>query len=164
MIEWAVDALLYILLLAAIGFGGISVIGLLLFPDIRSRAFTGLRAGILAITLITALKSAMAFLPGLPTAGSSTFLLVFAAALILFIVVILTGLPQRQSAIMPCRSHHIPTKRKISRNLFCSSGLAGISDDIQASGNWQLHSIMTPRMMSPDLPARVLVRETRPGV
>ena len=54
MIEFAVDVLLYILLLAAIGFGWISVIGLLLFPDIRSRAFTGLRAGILAMTLVTA--------------------------------------------------------------------------------------------------------------
>ncbi len=50
MIEFAVDALLYILLLAAIGFGWISVIGLLLFPDIRSRAFTGIRAGIIAMT------------------------------------------------------------------------------------------------------------------
>ena len=54
MTVWVLDALLYVLLLAAIGFGGISVVGLLLFPDIRSRAFTGLRAGILATALVTA--------------------------------------------------------------------------------------------------------------
>ena len=53
MITRVVDALLYILLLAAVGFGGISVIGLLIFPDSRSRAFTGLRAGIIAIALVT---------------------------------------------------------------------------------------------------------------
>jgi multicomponent Na+:H+ antiporter subunit G len=47
------DIILYLLLLTALGFGAISVIGLLLFPDIRSRSFTGLRAGLLAITLVT---------------------------------------------------------------------------------------------------------------
>ncbi|MGA7628958.1 MAG: hypothetical protein WCA60_10745 [Methanoregula sp.] len=47
------DIILYLLLLAGLGFGAISVIGLLLFPDIRSRSFTGLRAGVLAITLVT---------------------------------------------------------------------------------------------------------------
>jgi len=45
------DIVISLLLLVAVGFGAISVIGLLLFPDIRSRSFTGLRAGMLAITL-----------------------------------------------------------------------------------------------------------------
>jgi len=53
MIELLVDILLYILLLGAIGFGLISLIGLLIFPDIRSRTFTGMRAGIISLTLVT---------------------------------------------------------------------------------------------------------------
>jgi len=54
MMDLLMDILLTILLLAAIGFGGISLMGLLIFPDIRSRSFTGLRAGILSIALVTA--------------------------------------------------------------------------------------------------------------
>ena len=89
MIEWAVDAHLYILLLAAIGFGWIGVIGLLLFPDIRSRAFTGLRAGIIAVTLVTAAAICYGIFTWITNGGMQYLLLVLAAILILFIVVIL---------------------------------------------------------------------------
>ncbi|MFA5332323.1 MAG: hypothetical protein WC342_08090 [Methanoregula sp.] len=54
MIELLADVLLSVILLAAILFGWISVVGLLLFPDIRSRAFTGVRAGLVATGLVTA--------------------------------------------------------------------------------------------------------------
>jgi len=54
MMDLLMDILITLLLLAAIGFGGISLMGLLIFPDIRSRSFTGLRAGILSIMLVTA--------------------------------------------------------------------------------------------------------------
>jgi len=50
---WLPDVIITLLLVAAAGFGAIAVIGLLLFPDIRSRSFTGLRAGILATALVT---------------------------------------------------------------------------------------------------------------
>ena len=53
MSAWLLDGLITVLLVLAVGFGAISVIGLLLFPDIRSRSFTGLRAGILATALVT---------------------------------------------------------------------------------------------------------------
>ncbi|HVP96044.1 hypothetical protein [Methanoregula sp.] len=49
ILDWVIS----LLLVVAAGFGAISVIGLLLFPDIRSRSFTGIRAGILAIALVT---------------------------------------------------------------------------------------------------------------
>jgi len=39
-----IDAVIYILFIASVGFSGIGVIGLLLFPDIRSRLYTAVRA------------------------------------------------------------------------------------------------------------------------
>jgi hypothetical protein len=89
MIELAVDMLLYIFLLAAIGFGGISVIGLLLFPDIRSRTFTGLRAGILAMTLVTASAICYGLFVSTMEGGSQYMVLVLAAAIMLVLVVAL---------------------------------------------------------------------------
>ncbi|MGB8219073.1 MAG: hypothetical protein WCE46_01675 [Methanoregula sp.] len=89
MIEFAVDVLLYILLLAAIGFGWISVIGLLLFPDIRSRAFTGLRAGILAMTLVTSSAICYSIFTWTRDGGMQYLMLVLAAALMLVMVVAL---------------------------------------------------------------------------
>ena len=89
MIEWAVDVLLYILLLAAICFGWISVIGLLLFPDIRSRAFTGMRAGIIAIMLVTAAGICYGLFLWSTTGGMQYLMFVLAAILLFVLVVIL---------------------------------------------------------------------------
>ncbi len=100
MIEIAVDAILYILLLAAIGFGWISVIGLLLFPDIRSRAFTGIRAGIIAMTLITASAICYGLFTWTTDGGMQYMVLVFAAVLMLVIVVTLN----RVAADAICRN------------------------------------------------------------
>jgi multisubunit Na+/H+ antiporter MnhG subunit len=44
----AVDAAIYICLIISIGFAGIGVIGLLLFPDIRSRMYTAFRATVIS--------------------------------------------------------------------------------------------------------------------
>jgi len=89
MTVWVLDALLYILLLAAIGFGGISVVGLLLFPDIRSRAFTGLRAGILATALVTAAGVCYGFFAYMTVGGVQYLLFALAAILMLALLVIL---------------------------------------------------------------------------
>jgi len=102
MIEFVVDVLLYILLLAAIGFGWISVIGLLLFPDIRSRAFTGLRAGILAMTLVTASAICYGLFTWTRDGGMQYLVLVLAAVLMLVIVVVLNRIAaETLSAVMP---------------------------------------------------------------
>jgi multisubunit Na+/H+ antiporter MnhG subunit len=47
-----IDAVIFILLLLSVGFGGIGVIGLLLFPDIRSRMYTAFRATIISVGAI----------------------------------------------------------------------------------------------------------------
>ena len=89
MSVWAIDALLYVLLLAAIGFGGISVVGLLLFPDIRSRSFTGYRAGILATALVTAAGICYGIFRWSETGGMQYLQFALAAILMLVLVVIL---------------------------------------------------------------------------
>ena len=47
------DGIIFLLLIVSVGFGGISVIGLLLFPDIRSRMYTATRASLISIGAIT---------------------------------------------------------------------------------------------------------------
>jgi multicomponent Na+:H+ antiporter subunit G len=47
------DSIIFLLLIVSVGFGGISVIGLLLFPDIRSRMYTATRASLISIGAIT---------------------------------------------------------------------------------------------------------------
>jgi multisubunit Na+/H+ antiporter MnhG subunit len=99
MIEWAVDGLLYILLLAAVGFGGISVIGLLIFPDSRSRAFTGLRAGIISLALVAAAGIFYGLFLWTTTGEMQYVLFALAAILMLILVVVLN----RISSDMVCR-------------------------------------------------------------
>jgi multicomponent Na+:H+ antiporter subunit G len=48
----AIDAAIYIFLIISIGFAGIGVIGLLLFPDIRSRMYTAFRATVISLSAI----------------------------------------------------------------------------------------------------------------
>lgn len=47
------DVVLYVLLFVSAGFGVISVIGIWLFPDIRSRQFTGVRAALISFGSIS---------------------------------------------------------------------------------------------------------------
>ncbi|MEN6395146.1 MAG: hypothetical protein ABFC78_01525 [Methanoregula sp.] len=89
MIEWIVDALLYILLFAGVGFGVISVIGLLIFPDTRSRLFTGQRAGIIALVLVTTAGDCYGFFLWFITGGMQYLLFVIATILMVVLVIIL---------------------------------------------------------------------------
>jgi multisubunit Na+/H+ antiporter MnhG subunit len=47
------DSIIFLLLIVSVGFGGISVIGLLLFPDIRSRMYTATRASLISVGAIS---------------------------------------------------------------------------------------------------------------
>lgn len=53
MSNFVLDIVLFVLLIASVGFAGIGVIGLLLFPDIRSRQYTGTRASLISVGAIT---------------------------------------------------------------------------------------------------------------
>jgi hypothetical protein len=90
MIDLLMDILLTLLLLAAIGFAGISLIGLLIFPDIRSRSFTGLRAGIISLALVAAAGICYGLYTWVVTGGMQYLLFVVVAVLAVFIIVVLT--------------------------------------------------------------------------
>jgi multisubunit Na+/H+ antiporter MnhG subunit len=47
------DVIIFLLIILSIVFGGIGVIGLLLFPDIRSRMYTATRASLISVSAIT---------------------------------------------------------------------------------------------------------------
>lgn len=84
-----VDILLYILILAAILFGGISVMGLVVFPDPRSRAFTGIRAGILAMALVSLAGICYGMFSWFTTDGMQYVVFTLAAILLFVLVVFL---------------------------------------------------------------------------
>ena len=80
------DGIIYLLLLIGIGFSGIGVIGLFLFPDIRSRRFTGFRASLIGVSAAgcaVILYGAFLFL----TLGGGQYLTLVSHALILVFVV-----------------------------------------------------------------------------
>jgi multisubunit Na+/H+ antiporter MnhG subunit len=52
MSDLIADIIIYLLLVAGIGFGGISLMGLLIFPDIRSRMYTALRSSLISMVAI----------------------------------------------------------------------------------------------------------------
>jgi hypothetical protein len=90
MMDILMDLLLTLLLLAAIGFAGISLMGLLIFPDIRSRSFTGLRAGIISLALVAAAGVCYGLYTWVNTGGMQYLLFVVAAVLAVLILGILS--------------------------------------------------------------------------
>ena len=81
------DVIIFILLFIGVGFCGLSVIGLLLFPDIRSRSHTAVRASLIgsgASVTAVILSSLFIFL----TTGGNQYLVLFAMVMVLFIVII----------------------------------------------------------------------------
>ena len=92
MIDWLLDLLITLLLLAAVGFGAIAVIGLLLFPDIRSRSFTGIRAGILATALVTIAGICYGVFAWCSFGGLQYLLYSISAILMLVLVIVLNHL------------------------------------------------------------------------
>jgi multicomponent Na+:H+ antiporter subunit G len=87
MSDLFLDSLITGLLVISVGFGGIGVIGLLLFPDIRSRMFTATRATTIsfcAITLAVILYSLYTFQS---SGGDQYITLAFHSVILLCIVI-----------------------------------------------------------------------------
>jgi multisubunit Na+/H+ antiporter MnhG subunit len=49
MTDLLLDISIWVLLLVAIGFGGIGLMGLMIFPDTRSRMYTAIRASVIGV-------------------------------------------------------------------------------------------------------------------
>jgi multisubunit Na+/H+ antiporter MnhG subunit len=81
-----IDSIIFLLLVISVGFGGISVIGLLLFPDIRSRMYTATRASLISVSAIT-VSVILYALFNLISGGGSQFNTLVLHTLVLIIVV-----------------------------------------------------------------------------
>jgi multicomponent Na+:H+ antiporter subunit G len=88
MSDLFLDSLITILLVISVGFGGIGVIGLLLFPDIRSRMFTATRATIISFGTITLAVILYALYAFQSDGGDQYITLVFHSVILLCILII----------------------------------------------------------------------------
>ena len=76
------DIAIWLLLFAGVGFAGIGLIGLLLFPDIRSRRYTAVRATLIGFSA-TALAVILYCLYELNLSGDSQYTVLLALTVLL---------------------------------------------------------------------------------
>jgi multisubunit Na+/H+ antiporter MnhG subunit len=101
------DSIIFLLLVISVGFGGISVIGLLLFPDIRSRMYTATRASLISISAITLSVILYAFFELLSEGGAQYNTLVLHT---LVLIIVVTGANVMMFRII---SDHVKTQKPI---------------------------------------------------
>ena len=87
-----VDAVIFILLVISVGFGGIGVIGLLLFPDIRSRMYTAFRATVISISAMILSVIIYALYTFISSGGDQYIALLLHSLFLLCIVAVANGL------------------------------------------------------------------------
>ena len=89
MSSLVIDMIIWILLVIGVGFCLVSLIGLLLFPDTRSRMYTAVRASLIGISS-AGLSVIIYGLNALQTSGGNQYLTLLLHMLIL-IVIVVTG-------------------------------------------------------------------------
>ena len=82
------DSSFFLLLVLSIGFGGIRVIGLLLFPDIRSRMYTSTRASLISVSAIIVSVIAYGLFLLISDGGSQYGTLIFHTMVLLIVVIV----------------------------------------------------------------------------
>jgi len=83
------DILIWLLLAVGIGFGALGLFGLVIFPDIRSRMYTAVRATLIGFSSITAAVLIYAATRYLATNGSQYF--IFGLTVIFLYAIIVIG-------------------------------------------------------------------------
>ena len=81
-----IDLIIWILLIAGVGFGLISLIGLLLFPDTRSRMYTAIRASLIGIGA-TGIAVFIYGLNALQTSGGNQYFTLLLHTVLLIVIV-----------------------------------------------------------------------------
>jgi multisubunit Na+/H+ antiporter MnhG subunit len=81
-----IDLIIWILLIAGVGFGLISLIGLLLFPDTRSRMYTAVRASLIGIGA-TGIAVFIYGLNALQTSGGNQYFTLLLHTVLLIVIV-----------------------------------------------------------------------------
>ena len=112
------DLAIWVLLFAGVGFAGIGLIGLLLFPDIRSRRYTAVRATLIGFGA-TALAVILYGGYELASSGGSEYEILLALSILLAAVVAAGNLAV---------SREILTRAAVKN--FCSPAAAGKSSTV----------------------------------
>jgi len=86
MTDLLIDAAMSTLLALSVGFAGIGVIGLLVFPEIRSRMYTATRAPVISIIAMTGAVIVYALSMILSGGGDPYLILIVHVLVLLFIV------------------------------------------------------------------------------
>ena len=115
MSDIIIDTVIFILLAVSVGFGVIGIIGLLLFPDIRSRMYTAFRATTISIGAII-FSVIMYALFTFQSSGGDQYVSLVLHSLVLLCIVILANMVlyktilDRTKAVGSCRI--IPDQNK----------------------------------------------------
>jgi len=88
---FAADILIWLLLAAGICFGALGLFGLVIFPDIRSRMFTAVRATLIGVTAVTVSALVFAVSRFLETNGSQYSALAL-TTLVLYAIIVIASL------------------------------------------------------------------------
>ena len=102
-----VDIILYVLLFIGVGFGGIGVIGLMLFPDIRSRMFIGTRATLISCCAIFLAGIIFSLFSIFTRGGTQYTTFIVYAVLFLILVVFLNQVAARAILQQTSKMNHI---------------------------------------------------------
>ena len=86
MSSLVIDLIIWILLIAGVGFGLSSLIGLLLFPDTKSRMYTAIRASLIGIGA-TGIAVFIYGLNALQTYGGNPYLTLLLHTVLLIVIV-----------------------------------------------------------------------------
>jgi len=90
------DILIWLLLAAGICFGALGLFGLVIFPDIRSRMYTAVRATLIGVTAVTGSAIIYAATRILETNGSQYITFALTAVVLYAVVVIATLVLSRE--------------------------------------------------------------------
>jgi multisubunit Na+/H+ antiporter MnhG subunit len=118
MTDLLIDAVMFTLLVLSVGFAGIGVIGLLVFPDIRSRMYTATRAPVISICAMIVAVTVYA-LSMILSGGGDLYLALFMHVLVLLCIVVAANMLMyriirgRTKTMSACEvSSEQPEKRK----------------------------------------------------
>jgi len=88
MITPIMDLILYLLLIIGVGFAGIGIIGIFIFPDLHSRQFTGIRASLISCGAMTLAGVLFAFFSYSTRGGAQYLTFTLHACLFLIVIII----------------------------------------------------------------------------
>ncbi len=106
MTSLLIDAGIFLLLAISIAFAGIGIIGLFMFPDIRTRMYTATRApviGVGSMTLAGMLYALSTFLSG----GGDGYLILFLDAAVLLGIVIAANALMYRRILKRLKTEHL---------------------------------------------------------